>query len=708
LNKETLKKFLIKIYKNKNIKVLILSSVIFLLVFTVFSAWLNSLNKNIQHFKYKIKNNSNITRHYWRSNPNIVMVKIDDITLEKLWRFPFDREKYIPVIENLTNAWAAVIWLDILFQDKTNEKSDDDFSKAIEKSWKVVIWVSRKNGYEITYPIDTIKKSVLWIGFFAPIVDSINKNVYSIEPFIYAKRYWYIDNFAIKIYKAYYDYLYNKNYIDYKSKINNWKLEIFPWNKILLWENRKNIYDKKINNLLIAHVKTSKFKSKSFYQLYYKDQFDKINNNNYFKDKIVIIWATADGLKDTFFSPLEGEINGVYIHANVLNTILNKYNIKYFDKNIEKLIIFLLIIISVYFNYSVKWRVIFFSNLWIFSLFVIYALVLMLTTPLIPNYLVELILSLLLSTLLTNIDKYGIENKQKWKLNKALSEYVSKDIASEILSWAWKINLDWENKYVTIFFSDIEWFTSVSEKFSPERLVSFLREYLSNMSNIILDKKWFINKYEWDAIMALWWVFWKDNKGCYDDIYSACLSALEQQKRLKELNIIWKEKWFSEIKARIWIHSWDAIIWNIWSEGRKMEFTALWDSVNLASRLEWVNKFYYTYICVSEDVYIQTRKDFEYRFLDNITVKWKNKPIKIYELICLAEDVTDEILSLIKKFWYAIDLYLKKDFKSALSIFEELSKEGDKPSLTYIERCMKYIKTPPVDNWDWVWKMEEK
>jgi len=317
LNKETLKKFLIKIYKNKNIKVLILSSVIFLLVFTVFSAWLNSLNKNIQHFKYKIKNNSNITRHYWRSNPNIVMVKIDDITLEKLWRFPFDREKYIPVIENLTNAWAAVIWLDILFQDKTNEKSDDDFSKAIEKSWKVVIWVSRKNGYEITYPIDTIKKSVLWIGFFAPIVDSINKNVYSIEPFIYAKRYWYIDNFAIKIYKAYYDYLYNKNYIDYKSKINNWKLEIFPWNKILLWENRKNIYDKKINNLLIAHVKTSKFKSKSFYQLYYKDQFDKINNNNYFKDKIVIIWATADGLKDTFFSPLEGEINGVYIHANV-------------------------------------------------------------------------------------------------------------------------------------------------------------------------------------------------------------------------------------------------------------------------------------------------------------------------------------------------------------------------------------------------------
>jgi len=299
-----------------------------------------------------------------------------------------------------------------------------------------------------------------------------------------------------------------------------------------------------------------------------------------------------------------------------------------------------------------------------------------------------------------------IENKHKNKLNKALWEYVSKDIAAEILSWSWKINLDGEQKKTAIFFSDIEWFTSISEKFSPEDLVKFLREYLSSMSNIILDERGFINKYEWDAIMALWWVFWPQ---WWKDTHDACESALKQQETLKQLNIKWEREWFSEIKARIWIHVWNSIIWNIWSEGRKMEFTALWDNVNLASRLEWVNKFYGTYICVSEDVVNETKDDYSYRYLDKIRVKWKEKPVVIYELLARKWCLSEEKKSTVLKFTQGIKLYLSQDFDAALKIFNSCMQEsGDKPSETYYERSKIFLDELPSSDWDWVWNHDEK
>ncbi len=225
------------------------------------------------------------------------------------------------------------------------------------------------------------------------------------------------------------------------------------------------------------------------------------------------------------------------------------------------------------------------------------------------------------------------------------------------------------------------------------------------MSTIIMDNKWFINKFEWDAIMALWWVFGEKSE---ENSFFACLSAIQQQKRLQKLNQIWKEKWYWKIHCRIWIHNWNAIIWNIWAKWRKMEFTALWDSVNIASRLEWVNKYYNTYICTSEEIYKETKKSFEFRYLDKIRVKWKEKPVKIYELICLSDEITDEILDKVQKFWFAINLYQERDFQTAKNRFRVLADAWDKPSLAYIERCEEYIKNPPPANWDWVWEMKEK
>jgi adenylate cyclase len=183
---------------------------------------------------------------------------------------------------------------------------------------------------------------------------------------------------------------------------------------------------------------------------------------------------------------------------------------------------------------------------------------------------------------------------------------------------------------------------------------------------------------------------------------------LKQQFVLQKLNEKWRRKWIPTIRLRIWLHIWKAIVWNIGSIWRKMEFTAIWDSVNLASRLEWVNKFYGTHICVSEDIYNENKTNFEFRYLDTIRVKWKNNAVKIYELISLKWELIKEKRQILKKFSEAIELYKIRNFTSAMIIFEKLVQLWDKPSETYLARCKVLIKKKLKETWDWVWEFEDK
>jgi adenylate cyclase len=280
------------------------------------------------------------------------------------------------------------------------------------------------------------------------------------------------------------------------------------------------------NEILLNYIDRQKFNKISFLDVY-KNNF----KNNFFKDKIVLVWFTAKWIKDVFNSPFWIEY-WVYSHAHLLNTVLTNSYILYFNRFLEYILVFLLIVLSVYFNLSGSWyKLIINNNIIIIIFIIIFPIYIISFTNLIVNFPTQLIVWLIFSLISSNTIKYLIENKNKLKLNKALSEYVSSQIASEILSWDWRVNLDGEDKKISILFSDIEWFTGISEKLNPKELVWFLREYLSSMSNIIMDEKWFINKYEWDAIMALWWVF-----GKYDDTasYNSCLSALKQQWTLKD------------------------------------------------------------------------------------------------------------------------------------------------------------------------------
>ncbi len=683
------------------------SIVIFMLLFL----WTQSF-----FYPLDLKFRDTVTSVYSKKdvNKDIILVKVDDNTTKKLG-WPIDKEKYIKVVENLKKSWAKVVAFDIFFSDNKNEESEKLLSLSFKKSENIIIWWKvekkwRNINFENPIFLDEIfsekleqkklknkvyKNSVEKIWYYNPTINWRTRKVYWLIPYTQLKNWIKIEHLAFTA---------TREFLKKDTKI--------------LWYNKeKNIYnflDDKIpvknKQFFIKYQKSWEFKSESFLNVY-NWAFKK----DFFKDKLVFIGYTEDWTTDEYEVPEIWKIKWVYIILNTVNNILNKTYIKFFNKNIEIIIIFLLTFLIIYFTISkeslsqIKW-LFFWAFMILIISFIIYIIIYMnyLQTKNIyffPNFPIEFLSAIILWFFSSTIFKYLKEDKNKKLLNEALWEYVSKDIAKEILSWEWKINLDWEKKDISIFFSDIEWFTSISEKLDAKELVGFLQKYLWNMSEIIMDQKWFIDKYEWDAIMALWGIFWESGKTKSFDILE---SAILQQKKLFELNKEFKTSLWEELKVRMWIHIWEAIIWNIWAKWKKMEFTALWDNVNLASRLEWVNKFYWTYICCSEEIVKIEKNNFEFRFLDNIKVKWKNNWVKIFELLWKKWEISEKVLEKRKIFEEALEFYFKKDFEKAIELFEKSERLLDKPSTIFIFRCKYFLKNPPVSSWDWVWQMKEK
>lgn len=240
---------------------------------------------------------------------------------------------------------------------------------------------------------------------------------------------------------------------------------------------------------MINFISGDNFTRISFSDLYSAERLREVEKEIGLTDKILLIGPAAEGMKDEFFTP-NGVEYGVNIHANILNTLLSRQFMMYFDKYLEWLLIFFLIVLSVSVNLSSSLKTLLLGNILIILIFwFIIPLSILIGTNLIFNYPSEIIFSLVLAFSSANIVKYLIEDANKMKLNFALSQYVSSNIAEEILEGSGQVNLNGEKRSLGCFFSDIEGFTNLSEELSPEELVSFLREYLSHMTKIIMDKK---------------------------------------------------------------------------------------------------------------------------------------------------------------------------------------------------------------------------
>jgi adenylate cyclase len=299
--------------------------------------------------------------------------------------------------------------------------------------------------------------------------------------------------------------------------------------------------------------------------------------------------------------------------------------------------------------------------------------------------------------------KYLLEYREKRWLRAAFGRYVSHSLVETITAHPERLELGGEEVEVTVLFADLEGFTSLAERMPPRVLISLLNEYFAAMTGIILNHLGTLDKFIGDAIMGVWGAPVAMN----DHSIRACKGAMEMQALMPQLQSSWKQRGLPPLSARVGLHTGRVLAGNVGSSER-FSYTVMGDTVNVASRLEGLNKFYGTQILLSESTYEEAADQFLFREIDRVQVKGRRQPLTVFELLgpCSAEsDVT-----WLEAFKAARAAYNTLDWSEAERYFQDVLrlKPGDRPAQVFLNRCRQYREQPPPDDWQGIFMLKEK
>ena len=427
---------------------------------------------------------------------------------------------------------------------------------------------------------------------------------------------------------------------------------------------------------------------------------------NELQNKIVIVGGTAAAIHDIHYSPFGGLYPGVESHANIIENILNQ---DFMKRPVEFHLIdivmilgtgFLLSLASLYFKALVMAIMasvgiggyLYFDH-YMFNDQGIWV-----------NVVFPVLTQLFVYTGIT-LYRFTFEEREKRFIKGAFSQYLAPAVVNQLVGDPNLLKLGGERKVLTAFFSDVAGFSTISEKLTPEELVLLLNEYLSEMTDIIMKYEGTVDKFEGDAIIA----FFGAPIPQEDHARRACLATLDMQKRCNEMREVWREQGKHELFMRIGLNTGPMVVGNMGSKTR-MDYTMMGDSVNLAARLEGVNKQYGTYDMFSEFTYEHVKDEVEVRELDLIRVVGKSEPVRIYQLLCRKGELDENMSKIIDLYAKGLEHYRKQEWDEALDSFGEVLEidEKDGPSLTFFERCLLFQKESPPADWDGVFSMKTK
>jgi class 3 adenylate cyclase len=302
--------------------------------------------------------------------------------------------------------------------------------------------------------------------------------------------------------------------------------------------------------------------------------------------------------------------------------------------------------------------------------------------------------------------KFSTAEKKRKFIKSAFEHYMNPAVVDQIAANPDMLELGGKEMVLTAFFSDVGGFTTISEQLTPHQLVELLNEYLTAMTDIVLKYDGLLDKYEGDAIMAVFGapIHFPDHAT------KACYAALEMQERLREMRAKWKSEGRPELKARIGLNTGSMIVGNMGSLTR-FDYTVMGDSVNLASRLEGVNKQYSTDIMISQFTLELCKPDVVVREIDLIRVQGKTEPVTIYEVLARVNDgLPEDMKSVVEHYSRGLEAYRRRVWETGIEEFRRALeiKPDDGPSLTYLKRCSEYLSAPPSDDWDGVYIMITK
>ena len=434
-------------------------------------------------------------------------------------------------------------------------------------------------------------------------------------------------------------------------------------------------------------------------------------NNKLPKDipKILVYGGTATGTNDKRPSPFDENFDGVGHHVAIIENILTQ-NFMRRPISAPLIEVSLLLFTGILFSYALKYL-----NALKSSFFII--LILATFFYIDEKYLfgqgnwyyagMFYLQSISIYFGIT-IFKYFTEEREKKKVRSAFQHYLNPAVINQLMEHPERLKLGGDKKFMTVFFSDVRGFTTISEALSPEKLTSILNEYFTPMTKIILDSNGLLDKYIGDAIMAVWGA----PIPMENHADKAVASSLKMLDELEVLQKKWKSENLPFLDIGIGLNTGDMVVGNMGSDQR-FDYTVLGDAVNLGARLEGINKNYGTRIICSEFTKnaLKEPHKFIFRELDNIQVKGKNEPVRIFEIMRFKEMDRQKALELVRLFEEGLALYRAQNWKEAIHKFKEairMNDGKDPPSEEFIERC-NYLKEKGLEkDWNGVWVFKTK
>jgi len=428
-----------------------------------------------------------------------------------------------------------------------------------------------------------------------------------------------------------------------------------------------------------------------------------------FKDKIVLVGASATGIADLRTPPYGGiDYPGVEVHANVIDNILHQnFLLRGAKQQLWDAILILLFGIPLGI-----WMALVTPRWMWFGAALLFPLAAADYYAFLHGWWLNFIvpaLTLTSNVLLVSLYRALVEEKEKRRVRSAFGQYLSPEVIRRLL-----VNphlVEPKKTDITVMFSDIRGFTTISENLDAQDLALFLNQYLSDMTGIVFDHQGTLDKYIGDAVMAFWGAPFEEE----GHAARACNACLKMMGRVREMLKKWEAEGKPRLDIGIGLNTGVASVGNMGSALR-YGYTALGDAVNLSSRLEGLNKDYGTHILVNETTYTAVKNDgFEFRELDLIRVKGKHKPVTIYELIGRRGEPSvygspDDLRVRLELFSEARKLYQQRQWHEAQSKLQLILDRwpDDGPSRAYWKRCQEYLFDEPPSGWDGVFTMTHK
>ena len=644
--------------------------------------------------------------------PEVVVVAIDNRAVKEIGRWPWSREVTAQLIDNLSAYGAKVTALDMVFSEPQGGLPDRALARAVASSPNLVMGYFFRNDRQQVDPraaaqttSSKIKLLRLEPGVASlPLTEfaSLDANIAKVAAG--ARDFGYFNQIPDE------DGLFRKAPLlllydgDIYPSLSLKALGRFLGREPMVEVANFGVRSVSLGPLELPVNEQGRLSlnyygpTGSFLTLSAADVIGKRLPKDALKGKLVFVGATEMGIADLRATPFDPTLPGVEIHATVAANAIDKRFLLRDGRTLglEMACMFLLpILLALLLNTTPRTAV----GLGYFALCC--------GSYFLANYLffrfLCLDLSLIFPVASVTLTYAGAEayrnlviEKRGRYLKKAFSSYVSAELVDEIVKNPDRLKLGGEKREVSILFSDIRGFTTLSESLTPEELVRLLNEYLAPMTRIVMEEKGTLDKFIGDAVMAIY----NAPLNVAGHAGRACRSALAMLDRLGELNAEFGARGLPPLDIGIGINTGEAVVGNMGADMR-FDYTAIGDNVNLASRLEGLNKYYGTHVLVSESTRSQAEGHF-FREVDLVRVKGKNEPVAVYEL--LRERGQAE-----SPFDRALALYRAEDFFGASELFAGIAAgAGDRVSELYLERCREFIATPPQAGWDGVYVAKSK